>query len=363
MSKSFLLWHSLQIRPTDAYTCSSQSWSDISVALFDQRWDGTNERSLLGICLPTTETLYTFSLTRKRDEKKKYETLEATRISQLSAISIASVRATRDKVWDAIVVKPDGRLALFTHGLREISLDLESRNRRADRMDVDGGSESNVPGCQRKVIAIEGANFSSVTLVYSDGSKVRISVDLVPKDFLTTRSLQVLAQTLPAGYCFALHRTFLEIWSLKRFSMLKGAEFDCFELALTRVFNLKDNTQPVSHANSAWQALSHSPSHGRFSADPALGRLELPPRVDAPKPFKQTNRPHNMLAPILYALHTMGEDMRLSPNRYEDLLRLASLICRIAFVIRPEWADYWKRLCPDVIAEWPSPASTGEIDP
>ena len=67
-----------------------------------------------------------------------------------------------------------------------------------------------------------------------------------------------------------------------------------------------------------------------------------------------------MLGPILYALHTMGEDMRLSPHRYEDLLRFASLICRIAIIIRPEWADYWKRLCPEAMAGWPSPAATGE---
>lgn len=343
---------------------SSLAWSNISVALFDRRWDGKNERSLLGICLPTTESLLTFSLTRKRDEKKKYETIEAASLSQLSAISIASVRATRDKVWDAIIVKPDGRLILFTHGLREIPLELESKDRRADLMDIDSGSASRVAPHQRKVIAIADVTFSSVTLVYNDGSKARVSVDLVPNDVTTTQTFQVLAQTLPAGYCFALHRTFLEIWSLGRFSMLKGAEFDCFEAALARVFNLEDNTsQPVLGTNAAWQTLSRSLSHDRFKADPALARLELPPRVVASTPPRQKDKPHDMLAPVLYALHTMGEDMRFSPHRYEDLLRVASLICRIALVIRPEWADYWKRLCPDAITVWPSPATTGESDP
>jgi anaphase-promoting complex subunit 1 len=351
------------VRSTDAFTYSSLALSNISVALFDQRWDGKDERSLLGICLPTAETLLTFSLTRNRDEKKKYETLDIASLSQLPAISIASVRATRDKVWDAIIVKPDGRLTLFTHGLREIPLELESKDRRPDLMDVDGGSASSVAGHQRKMIAIEDATFSSLTLVYNDGSKARVSVDLVPNDVTTTQTFQVLAQTLPAGYCFALHRTFLELWSLRRFSMLKGAEFDCFEGAVARVFDLEDSTsRSVLGANSAWQALSRSPSHDRFSGDSVLARLELPTRVQASTPSRQTDKPHNMLAPILYALHTMGEDMRLSPHRYEDLLRLASLICRIAIVIRPEWADYWKRLCPDAIKEWPSPATTGESD-
>jgi anaphase-promoting complex subunit 1 len=327
------------------------------VALFDQRWDGHNDRSFLGICLPASETLITFALKRRRDEKK-YETVEVSILGQLPAISITSMRATRDKVWDAIIVKPDGRLSLLTHGLRELPLQPEGRGDRHDLMDIDGGAVSG-----RKIIAVEDVIFSSITIVYDDGSKMRTSIDVIPSDITISQAFQVLAQTLPAQYCFSLHRAFLQIWSSRHFSMSDGVEFTCFEAALAQVFNLGDvivQPAPARDLSHAWQALSHASSHDRFSADPALARLKLPSRTKTSKPSKHTSKPHQMLAPVLYALHTMGEDMRLAPHRYEDLLRLASLICRVALVIRPEWADYWKRLCPDAMKGWSSPVTTGE---
>lgn len=302
----------------------------------------------------------TFSLIRKRDERK-FEILEVATLTQLPAISIVSIRATREKVWDAIIVRPDGRLSLLTHGLRELPLQLEGRDCPPDYMDVGNGAASNKQG--RGIRAVEDPAFSSVTIVFDNGSKMRTSIDLIPNDITTSQVLQVLAQTLPAQYCFSLHRTFLEIWSSRHFSMSNGVEFDCFEAALARVFNLSDfvGQQALARDSSqAWQALSYSSSHHRFCADPALARLRLPPRNETPTPSRLSSKPHKMLAPILYALHTMGEDMRLAPHRYEDLLRLVSLICRVALVIRPEWADYWKRLHPDAIADWPTQATTGE---
>ncbi|KAJ7050909.1 hypothetical protein C8F01DRAFT_1343574 [Mycena amicta] len=64
-----------------------------------------------------------------------------------------------------------------------------------------------------------------------------------------------------------------------------------------------------------------------------------------------------LLAPILYAMHSMAEDLRLRIDHYKDLCRLAPVICRIALVVRPEWADYWKHLCPDAMTGWPHPST------
>lgn len=303
----------------------------------------------------------TFSLTRRQDEKK-YETVEIGSLTQLPAISIAPVRATRDKVWDAIIVRPDGRLTLLMHGLRELPLLLESKDDRAELMDIDGGATLHKGG--RKIIAVENATFSVVTLLYNCGSKTRTSLDLIPSDITTSQVLQVLAQTLPAQYCFSLHRAFIEIWSSKQFSMSDGVEFGCFETALAQVFNLRDVKlqHAPAHSLHVWQALTHSPSHDRFNTDPALARLKMPLRTEILNPPSHRSKPHGMLAPILYALHTMGENMRLTPHRYEDLLRLVSLICRVAIIIRPEWADYWTRLCPDAMIGWPTAATAGERD-
>jgi anaphase-promoting complex subunit 1 len=298
---------------------------------------------------------------RRRDEKK-YETVEVGSLAQLPAISIAPVRATRDKVWDAIIVRPDGRLTLLMHGLRELPLLLESKDDHLKLMDIDGGAALNKGG--RKIIAVENAAFSVVTLIYDGGSKTQTSLDLVSSDNTISQVLQVLAQTLPAQYCFSLHRAFIEIWSSKHLSMSDGVEFGCFEAALAQVFNFQD-VKPLrvsTHSLHVWQALTYSPSHDRFSTDPALARLKMPLLTETLNPSSHRSKPHRMLAPILYALHTMGENMRLTPHRYEDLLRLVSLICRVALIIRPEWADYWKRLCPDAMTGWPTAATAGERD-
>lgn len=330
--------------------------SKVSVALFDQRWDGKADRTYLGICLPSTQTLLIFSLTRRQDAQKKYETLETTKLVEMPAISIAPIRATRPIVYDALIVKPGGEVCLLTHGFRQIHLQLEGKDRHLDLITVDNQ--------QRKIVGVEHPTLSSITFVYSDMSKARTSIDLVPTDAATAQALQVLAQTLPAQNSFELHQAFLHIWSSRRLATSKGVEFDCFEAALALVFHLEGTIQQAPKSDtSKWQALSFSSSYSRFCSDPALIKLKMPSDKGVPTFVRQSRPPHNMLAPILYALHSMGEDMRIFPHRHESLLRLASLICRIALIIRPEWADYWKRLCPDAMHGWPSSSATGEHHP
>lgn len=309
----------------------------------------------MGICLPSSKTLMTFALTRKK-EGSKYETLSVSALSQTHAISIAPLRATRDTVWDAIVLRPGNELFLFTHGLCELPLVLDRKINTLDSMHIDESSHSR----ENNIVSIEDSTHSSVTLVYKDGSKTRVTIDLVPNDITTCQVFHVLAQTLSNEYSFALHKAFLEIWSGRNFSTSDGVEFDCFEEAVAKTFNLENVLPPSGSKENAWEALSLCQAHNRFVADPALSQLKVPPCLRKRTQFVHTTPPHRMLGPILYALHTMGEDMRLSPHRYEDLLRFASLICRIANIIRPEWADYWKRLCPDAMAGWPSPAATSE---
>ncbi|KAJ3806574.1 hypothetical protein F5876DRAFT_80552 [Lentinula aff. lateritia] len=66
---------------------------------------------------------------------------------------------------------------------------------------------------------------------------------------------------------------------------------------------------------------------------------------------------YNQLVVVLYTLHTLAEGMRLLVDRYPLLMRLAPVICRIAMYIRPEWADYWRRMCPDAMFSLPWPSS------
>lgn len=330
------------------------------MALFDHRWDGQAERSLMSVCLPSTKTLTLFSLAAGEDDM-----LKVTPLAQLPAISATSIRATRGNVWDLLVVKPDHHLTVLTHGTRELPIELRPQNSMTPHngtvMDVDANILH--PSIDHgRVVSVQNGAFSSATLVFEDGWKARTSIDLVPRDTLTNQSLQILALTLPAETSFALHRTFLEKWSSSYLRTSDGTEFDCFTAALFNVLGLEEASiiSPSIH-DHVWTALAKSSSHGRFREDPVLKHLTTP---SYPKPslsLKYLHKPHNLLAPVLYALHTLGEDLRLMVHRYDCLLKLVPVISRIALSIRPEWADYWKRLCPDPAIAWPSPATTGEL--
>jgi anaphase-promoting complex subunit 1 len=314
----------------------------------------------MAICIPAEQTLSVFSLTSREGK------LKAAPLSQMSSISAISMRATRDSIWDLLVVKPDHSLTILSHGLREIPLEIQresSTNTFDDTvMEVDAdlsGDIFSIPIILHKaVISVQDAVFSSCTLVFDDGSKSRTTIDLVPQDALTCQSLQVLALTLPPEHSFALHAAFLKLWSLHGLTTSDCGQFEYFSTALCQVFDLDDRMCEDLAGQGTWSRLSRSQSCCRFSDDQVFNSLRLPPQSFPPSPSHHNRRPHHNLAPVLYALHTLAEGLRLTVDRYDALLKLAPLICRIAIIIRPEWADYWKRLCPDAMTSWPSPTTT-----
>lgn len=329
--------------------------------MFDSRWDGKEQRTLLAICLPASESLDIFALAK--DDKN---TLKVKPLSQMRAISAVPLVATRADMLDLLVLKPDNKLAILTHGTREIPINIGTPNSNsvitpdATRMDIDVGQSPTIS--HGKVVAVEGSVSSSVTLRFAEGWSSRVVFNLRPGPGLTRKCLHSLSQTLPADICFALHRNFLELWSVQGLSTSDGIDFQCFTAALYCTFDLKDAADPPlpppDTAVGSWQGLANSPSHHRFREDASLKNLVLP---SAALPTPQFHRkPHQLLAPLLYTLHTLGEELRLDVHHYQLLLQLAPVICKIAFVIRPEWADYWKRLCPDAISTWPSPTGSSK---
>ncbi|TFK37677.1 hypothetical protein BDQ12DRAFT_713446 [Crucibulum laeve] len=336
------------------------SWREISVALFDNRFDGTAERSLMSICIPKSQTMLLFSVVHAEDKITKIKSL-----SQIAAVSAVPIRATRESVYDLLFVNPNGGVSLLTHGLREVPLNIDrsalNLQLNSGRMEID----DNTTFGRGKVVGVEDAIHSSATLVFGDGVfekswKSRAHFELFPKDSLTKDCIQMLARTIPAEASFHLHATFLKFWAFRNFSSADNMEFNCFTEALYSVFDLP-NSGPV--ASNPWIRLAQSSSHVRFQDDPVLKRLQLP-STPAIQPIITDQHPNKLLAPILYTLHTLAEYLRLRVARFDDILRIAPVICRIALVIRPEWADYWKRLVPDVPIAWPSPTTnvTAHLD-
>ncbi|KAH9859030.1 hypothetical protein C2E23DRAFT_717409 [Lenzites betulinus] len=320
---------------------------NITVAVFDHRWTGNSHRYLLGICLRATETLLIFTMTSERPG-----VLRAHQECRMEGCAVSSIYATRENVADLLVLKANGSLSLLTHGTRELSLELKIPS---TMVDVELKTE-------RRISGFSHALGNSVSLILSDESTLRISLDLTVQDSLVKDLMYMLALTLPADPVFALHQSFLGRWSSRAYSTVEGVELEVFEEALWEILALEPSERlgcPVAEESTAWQNLCANESMARFREDPALRKLRLPgtSACDTPfrKPVGKTTVHH---AAVLHALHHVGEDRRLSVPTFSDVPRLAPIICRLALVVRPEWADYWKRLCPNAMPIWPSQSMT-----
>ncbi|KAG6898030.1 hypothetical protein C0992_007026 [Termitomyces sp. T32_za158] len=337
----------------------AQSWRFISVALFDDRYDGVSSRSLMAICLPHSQCAFLLSLTPGPDN-----TLNAIPLTNIPAVSVASLRATRNNVWDLLVVKPDHQLAILTHGLQELPIRLSCPQKSpADVGDNDMQVDSNFPSSvdHGPIVAVHSGHFSTIEVTFQDGWKERATIDLVPHDLLVSQCMQVLSLTLPSDYMFALHTMFLQRWSESGRPTANDADFAHFSDTFFSCFLLPYGAGAGPVDEKPWSMLGFSPSHDRFIDDPALRGLAMPPKALPKDPaisLAEKRKPHSLMGPALWALHTLGENLRLMIDQYQSLIRLVPLICGLARAVRPEWIDYWKRLCPDAAPSWPSPTTT-----
>lgn len=288
--------------------------------------------------------------------------MNATLETRLQALSIAPLCATRASILDLLIVRPHGSLALLTQGVHELPLNLSNNTDDEVLMDVDSLTGESA---LLRVVSVHNPVASSVNVVFSNGLTFRITIDLISKDHLTQQCLVMLAMVLPGEMAFLIHSRFLSKWSAAGFASSDDIAFNAFCNSIYETFGIESASAlaGVSEGDPShpWCRLALTASASRFREDPVLKKLRLPhrsaPLVSNSKP---TSKPHHLLAPVLNSLHHIAEDMRLMVFKHHSLLKLVPLICRIAMVIRPEWADYWKRLCPDAMAEWPSPAKTGK---
>ncbi|KAL0952347.1 hypothetical protein HGRIS_006627 [Hohenbuehelia grisea] len=333
--------HSREVPAGDA-----NSWQNVSVALFDHRWDGIKERSLLAITFPVSQTTLIFSLASGDDQL-----LKASPLSSTSAVKAVPIRASRDHIWDLLVLKPDGRLAFLMHGTRELAINLVRHWKNLQK----DSSEPDPTTAYGKLLDISEAVHSSAILTFERG-RFTASFDVVPKDMLTRRCFEVLSFALPEQASWHLHRLFLWWWSMHRYRTSNGVEFGCFDMALSDLLGT-DRPSIIVPRLSQWANLAKSPTHKRFREDPVMKLLKGPPAIPHPAPKSELNKPHNLLAPVLCALHILGEDLRLTVDQYPSVVRLCPVICSIGDIIRPEWADFWRRLCPNLPEPWPVPAA------
>jgi anaphase-promoting complex subunit 1 len=320
--------------------------------MFDHRWDGTSDRALLAICLPSSGTLFIFSVTKSDDLRVIVQ-----QHAKLSALSILTVRGIRHSCADLLVVKPDHSLCLLTHGTRELPLSLIPCQTSDAAMDVDGGA-AYYQHHGNLVTVTHGAG-TTFTAVFDTGARFRASLGLLPMDGVTLVCLRGLSMTLPQDEFFRLHAGFLAHWSRRGFSTAGSVELDCFVESLSDLLqlpstSLRRHRTHTAVPESVWSRMSHARSRSHFEDDPAFANLVAPEVVQTRKFPLASSAPHPLTAPVLNSLHLLGEDCRLNVLGQHALMKLAPIICELALLVRPEWADYWKRFCPHAIDEWPS---------
>lgn len=277
-------------------------------------------------------------------------------LTTIDAVSMVPVGATRKEIWDLLAVKSDGSLTIFTHGLQELPIVL----RIAQAGNADS-AEKNAPAPITGITSIKSACVSSVTLLCAGRQAYRGKFDMLPRDRLVNQALQVLSLILPAKDAFTMHLEFLRTWSLRNFGTSSNLEAHALTCALTKILDLGLSYPSSHHASlpTDWeQFFSLGTNVRNFEDDPALQHLSLPAQLRNQQFTLVAVKANPLLAPVLYGLHMLAEDLRLVVHRHDSLMLLVPLVCQIAHIIRPEWADYWKRLCPNIMPAWPSPSAT-----
>ncbi|KAL0573660.1 Anaphase-promoting complex subunit 1, partial [Marasmius crinis-equi] len=220
-----------------------QSYQSISVSLFDHRWDGQRDRSLLAICFPSTQNLRMFTLARE-DQR-----LSLVPLDKLSALSATALRATREQCLDLLVLKPDRKTSILTQGTYEIPVSFvpdftlhttnPTRPPPSDGMDIEGSTSALRNHGQIASVRNRLNTSVGTVLTFDDGSCTRAVIDMIPRDPLTVEVLQQLALGMPADLVFGLHHLFLSAWAKRAFSTSDGVEFECLVSAFFTAFDLE----------------------------------------------------------------------------------------------------------------------------
>lgn len=310
----------------------------------DNRSDGKVERAIFALCLPRTRTLILIPLI-----KGDSGMLKLSPCMRLNALAVAPVKALRFNVYDLLVLKTDGSLSILTHGVSELPLRLRPV-----------GTLS-APPASNELVSLKDGLESSVTLCLTEERSIRISLDMSPAPGLTQECLLMLAMVLPKDVFFWFHHRFLLAWS--EFDFVNGPpSFTALRQTIYKTLGLSIGTEetPLTKANidASWEELGHSLSASRFAGDPALVDLKLPHISSSQEVHDSPRQPNEYHINFLNGLHHVAQNLLLTVSTYEALMQLVPVVCKLALVIRPEWADYWKRLLPDVLDIWPAPTAT-----
>lgn len=296
---------------------------------------------VLHMTLDGRRQLFTFEVQLISSPRPRYIFSELRANDSLAAVPI---KATRRDVLDVLSLDSRGELHVSRGSDTTISISIpdttseDGRDAVANRfasslsmaLDGNGASISNT----RRIVDLSHASGSSVTVKYSDGSSVRISVAFAPPAGLASRTLEALSYALTAEEYDDLSATYLREASQlpvhrrgspdSHWDVLSAIIFDKCGLAATQ------QERPSWNADPIMRQLARRT--GRTKSD----------TVDEPSPAVNV-----CAARVLMALHLIAQDCRLSSTTEAQLALVAPLILRLAAVLgKANWVDYWTRLMP-----------------
>ncbi|CAE6438834.1 unnamed protein product [Rhizoctonia solani] len=331
--------------------------SEITIHPFDAR----HEHSNLAILLPS-HTLQILSLTRQ------HSSLSSRLAGTYSARSASALSVTRPGIKDLALITSEGTIKILLWGLRELQVAVSvppnlspslgftaaNKHKRADSRSMDI-----VPPDVRLPIFLHDPVGSSLTVEFDDGVKGRMSLDLSPHDDLVKLGFKALARVIPADEGWRVRRSWLEMrWSENPDT--DKTEFECFGEAVCEVFLGETGRRENSRQNSAWELLSSTRTHSRmrdecmFTAaglalpepNPSSSRSFDPIVQTEPKPTSP------YLAPAMLALHLAAQTLATDVTKMDRLADIGALVLKLARRVRPDYVDYWSRVCCDAPEAW-----------
>lgn len=268
------------------------------------------------------------------------------------ALAIVNVRALRPEANDLLVLRPDHSLSLMSgFEYYGVAVVRDLSNHASPLRLVWAGDEGQQD--MLKVETLRQAVGPQVTLV-ADSEIYSFSFNLAPSNVLTSNVLDVLHYALPPDKWNLVRRRQLCLWMSKGLPKGVVEELDCLWMALFEFlgyaspsFLSGEDVPPEQPFN----ALAHSASHSRFADDATLFNFRIPERQSCATPTSITTL-SPLAAPVLYALHVLGQSLKVDVMRCNELPLLLRALLRLSSRIAPAWTDYWSRLCPDVEEVW-----------
>lgn len=276
--------------------------------------------------------------------------------------AIAAVCATRahEGLRDLLILEASGSLVLLTPGGR-INVEVDSTKCSPSRSEDDvlcagvvvaSCNPSDLDGLivhsPQELLTFTDPIDSFVTLTYSDGRVIRVSVDLSPQSRTVRSAFISLSHLCSTPLTFDVRQRFLSAWGASRHIGTDEDEFACFSEAVLGALDI-DAVHAVDEEGDAWAQMSKHSIHKRLVNDSALRGLSLP---DASQHTLMGFAVHAEMSRTLHALHLLAEELKVGGSRRRELSLLVPLLLRLGQCVGPDWVEYWLRNCPDMGDKW-----------